>query len=133
MSTSVALIAHRTDTTRCPYHGPFCGVVVYVPRTSMSTDDGQVLGRLLLALGLVLVVVGTGTCFYVALTGGFDVEDPFGGSGTSDVPMVLLGFAALIGGALLAAVGGAVAKSVRRPGHHRSYGAYLDVDDDDEW
>lgn len=96
----------------------------------MSNDDGQVLGRLLLLLGLLLVVVGFGTCGYVIFTGGFDAEDPLGGGGTSELPLVLLGFAALIGGGLLAAVGGLVAKSVRRPGAHRSYGAYLDIDDE---
>ena len=96
----------------------------------MSSDDGQVLGRFLLLLGLLLVTVGFGMCAYAALTGQFDAGDPFGGGGTSETPVMLLGFAALVGGGLLAAVGGLVAKSVRRPGGHRSYGAYLDVDDD---
>jgi hypothetical protein len=96
----------------------------------MSSDDGQVLGRFLLLLGLLLVTVGFGICVYAALTGQFDAGDPFGGGGTSETPTMLLGFAALVGGGLLAAVGGLVAKSVRRPGAHRSYGAYVDVDDD---
>ena len=95
----------------------------------MSNDDGQVLGRLLLLVGLLLLVVGVAVCGYVIFTGGFDANDPLGG-GDAEVPLVPLGFAALIGGGLLAAVGAAVAKSVRRPGSHRSYGAYLDLDDD---
>lgn len=84
---------------------------------------------MLLFLGLLLLTVGIAICGYSIASGGFEVGDPLGREAGSDSGLVLLGFVALAGGGLVAALGGLVAKSVRRPGGHRGYGGYLDGDD----
>jgi hypothetical protein len=99
----------------------------------MSDDGGQVLRRRILILGLVLVVAVVGVWGYLVFTGDSDAEGPIGG-GPSETPVVPLGLAALMASVLLAVAAVAlVAKTVRRPGRHRTYGAYFDSDDDDGW
>jgi hypothetical protein len=102
-----------------------------VPASPIADPDGQVLGRLLLLVGLIVVAVGLVLCGAAVTAGGTGSSNSLGGSSGPDVAKLLLGAGVIAGGGLVAAVGAMVAKSVRRPAGHRAYGAYLDADDDE--
>ncbi len=91
-----------------------------------APGDGRAVGRVLLAVGLVLFVAGAGTCGYVIATGGIDTARRPGGG--SETRLVLIGLAALLGALLAAAFGSRVAKASRSS--QRTYGAGYD---DDMW
>jgi hypothetical protein len=106
-------------------------LLIHVPDPS-ATGDGRTPGRLLLLAGLVVVAIGVVLCASAIMSGGVGSGSSLGGSGGPDVSRVLVGVAALGLGALVVAVGAALARSAG-PGGHRAdslYGAYLDAEDD---
>ena len=97
-------------------------------------DDGRALGQVLLGVGFVVLSLGLALCGYSVVAGGFESGQRYGGGSNLDTGLMVVGVIGLVAGTLLLATGALFANALRRPHGHRTYGAYPDVDaDDDGW
>ncbi len=83
------------------------------------------LARLLLVIGLLAGLVGLGVLLYTIFSESIDVSDMVDGGSRNGLPLVALGTVTLALGCVVAAVGGTMSKSVRRP-RRNTYGLLED-------
>jgi len=100
--------------------------------TSLPPGDGRALGQVLLGAGFVVLSLGLALCGYSVVAGGFEAGQRYGGGSSLDTGLMVVGVVGLAAGVVLLATGALFANAVRRPHDHRTYGQYLDVDDDDD-
>ena len=80
--------------------------------------QGQGLGRLLMAVGLVVAIAGFALWMYLIFSGGASIDDPSASDPFQKeilgLPAAILGFGAFAGGGLMAGLGGSMSRAARQ-------------------